>query len=351
MKVIGIIGSYGNIAVTTILEKYFYIVKKKIKTYNLNGMFVKRESDDNDDYNYTYDPSILEAYIRKDRNSGIDYVIVKIEPEIVIHKAFKHVLHFDLLVLTKIKREFSYNFHTYNAYVEAIKTIIGAHSNVLIDSENIIEFNDVYTKTYSTNIDANYKLNIIKSNLNGTKFEYNKLRMDTHLITDYHATNIICTIALLENLDDFNFRKYRMLIRKIKFPNDFESINYKGKTILFHRASIVFNLPLEEIIKTMDHYNFRIIINDFKVYDTDLQNQNSREIRKAKTLYLVSNQKNRLKTFIKNILKDRSFNIKMIDAEKEEFLKILKHSKKEEVLVIFTSSRIQYQRIKEAICG
>src|SRR5690554_844819 len=117
MKVIGIIGSYGNIAVTTILEKYLYIVKKKTKTYNLNGMFVKRESDDNDDYSYTYDPSILEAYIRKDRNSGIDYVIVKIEPEIVIHKTFKHVLHFDLLVLTKIKKEFSYNFHTYNAYL------------------------------------------------------------------------------------------------------------------------------------------------------------------------------------------------------------------------------------------
>ena len=257
LKVIGITGSRGKSSVA-------YIVHNYLKNCGFRSILYSSIEIDSP-VSFCAEKSAVENPIRDERmildaiedaiEYNADYLIIEVN-ERAIGKGLTKDIPFDIRVLTGIVPK--HNDILYPNYVEIkkqflreadydTKLISTIYNNETISLVNELKGRDLVTfgskyvsgvynldqskiKYLLSNSDKDYEsiygLNMIV-NINGKGYE-----LSTNLNMPFHGMNITCSVAILNELNTFECKRFQNLISDINIPGRDEVIKYNNRTII-----------------------------------------------------------------------------------------------------------------------
>lgn len=356
MKLIGVAGSCGKTSVAEILYQFLLFKKNNVSLYSSNGFFVNGLTKVKDFLQTTVYDKDLKEMLNEDEESGVEYVIIEITAESVNRKEEVYELPYEVIGFTNFIKGLNNNFNSYDEYLSCKRKLLG-NSNaktILLRKEdpNYELFCDIPHKTYGYAEDVDYRLQVIDNTIDGLSLMYDNVFFTSNLITGYHARNIACALAILNESKLLDINEFKDFANSIKIRGRFEKLNINDKTVFIDTGLVGTGILLVGLETILKHRNFKIVFSNYH-YDYPSQwVKNSRKrvgeyLRWGKFIYLTNPEgnPNEESIFLEDVMCEENYNnFTYIPDYKEAVSTAIGQLKDNEVLVIIARNNYRLYR-------
>lgn len=284
MDLIVVTGSYGKKAVVKML--FQYLKNSSIKS------IVYRYSDQSQEKILDYNQ--IQDWTRHNHLSDVQVVII----EISLNELSKlESLRCDYLVVT----DHNDLDLKYESSQDEVYSMLNSrqleYKQLILNSKSMNKLNDTKTcpRYFSLNSKEEYSLEVISNSIKGLVMKYKNKHIKTRLITNFHAENIICVIAVLELMSLYNYRKFKKVIKNIVIDGQVQKLRTRKNhhIIIDYRAHNFKNI-IEEIVQTANSFNYNLIVSvkkmDMHKMSLWLKHKDVLEFVKSKYSYIVNQE-------------------------------------------------------------
>lgn len=358
MKLIGITGSCGKTSVAEIVYQYLLFKGHNASLYSSNGMFVNGLTRQKDFFQTTLYGKDLEKLLEEDAENNVEFAVIEITAESVKRNDTVHLLAYDVVALTSFYSGLHNHFDNKENYY-LCKRLILTNPNakkvlLRMEDNNYTMFSDIKHITYGYSNEANHQMLVINNTLNGLKLFYKGEYFNSNLISAYHARNIACALAILEEVNAFDYPIFKDFAKNIFIRGRFEKVICNNKTVIIDTGYSGSGIILSGLETTLGSMNYKVI---FSIVLYDIVNdwvKNSRKqtgkfLKRSKFIYLTNptNDNDVESTFLNEMIVDNDFNqYKYIPDINDVCKYALRDLKEDEVLIIFARDYYrQYRNI------
>lgn len=222
LKLIGVTGTSGKSTTSTMIYNMLKEAGKKVGLISTVAAYIGDDSLDTGFHVTTPDPIALQKYLKKMRDSGMEYVVIETSSHALEQGRIGN-LKFDVAVFTNIKRDHLDWHRTWENYVRAKVRLIDSlkENGVAIfnsdDSDSakyIREYLDLNRRDVRPiEYSSKDEIGKVSESKNGIEFLYSDTQFTLLILGKYNAENALATIKVGESLD----------ISKAKIAKSFKS--------------------------------------------------------------------------------------------------------------------------------